>query len=361
MPVPHKKALLIKRLLVLELAVFEIISFVIMELYKYYHSFGTGRRVSSTFLKRLTYYFDIFYTGNLFWLIVFVISVISLVFIFRDIRKVSEGALNVLVLISIGAIIIFVISVFLPSTEAIDKFSGNIFQIGTISIKAITLALFAVLKIFMTVSYSVIAFSVLKKYYFFRSIWLTILVIIAGIISVFFSIYYYSDDSVLLSSEIKSLDAGVILGAAVWGGNRPSPVLRERINKGYELYENGNIKYLVLTGGGSPGEMTEADVARNELLKKGIDKKYIIVENRSNSTLEQITFINNNIYRKNNWKEIVLITDNFHLLRSKQMCRFFNINALGAASDTPLSAESTFSYSMKESFAVILFWLFGIG
>lgn len=361
MAVPHKKALLIKRLLVLELAVFEFISFIIMELYKYYHNFGTDRIVSSAFLKRLTYYFDISYTGNLFWLVLLVISVISLVFILKNIQKVSEGALNILVLVSIVLIILFVISVFLPQTEGLDKFAGNIFQLGTISTRAIMLALFAVTKIFLTVSYAVIAFSVLKKYYFFRSIWLTILIIIAGILSVFFSIYYYSDDSGLLNSGIKTLDAGVIMGAAVWGGNRPSPVLRERINKGYELYENGNIKYLVLTGGGSPGEMTEAEVARNELLKKGIDKKYITVENRSNSTLEQITYINNNLYRKNNWKEIVLITDNFHLLRSKQMCRFFNIKALGAASDTPLSAESTFSYSMKESFAVILFWLFGIG
>jgi hypothetical protein len=43
------------------------------------------------------------------------------------------------------------------------------------------------------------------------------------------------------------------------------------------------------------------------------------------------------------------------------MCSFFKIKAATVASDTPLSAESTFSYSLKESFAVILFWLFGIG
>jgi uncharacterized SAM-binding protein YcdF (DUF218 family) len=332
-----------------------------MELYKYYYNLGSGRLLSSHFLKRFISYFDIFYTGNMFWLVLLVISIISLIFILKNIQKVSEGALNILVLVSIGLIILFVISVFLPQTEGLDKFAGNIFQLGAISTRAIVLSLFAVMKIFLTVSYAVIAFSVLKKYYFFRSIWLTILIMIIGILTVFFSIYYYKDDSGSLRKGTNTLDAGVILGAAVWGGNRPSPVLRERINKGYELYKNGNIKYLVLTGGGSPGEMTEAEVAKNELMKKGINEKYITVENKSNSTLEQITFINNSLYRKNNWKKIVLITDNFHLLRSKLMCTFFGINALGAASDTPLSAESTFSYSMKESFAVILFWLFGIG
>jgi uncharacterized SAM-binding protein YcdF (DUF218 family) len=151
------------------------------------------------------------------------------------------------------------------------------------------------------------------------------------------------------------------LGAAVWGGNRPSPVLRERINKGYELYKSGLIKYIVLTGGGSPGEMTEAEVGRNELIKKGVDEKNIFIENRSISTLEQISFIYRNLYKTYNWKDIIIITDNFHLMRSKQMCSFYGMTAQTIASDTPLSSESTLYYSLKESFAIILFWLFGIG
>ncbi len=171
----------------------------------------------------------------------------------------------------------------------------------------------------------------------------------------------YKDDSGRIFNSSIKFDAGAVLGAAVWGGNRPSPVLRERINKGYELYSAGMIKNIVLTGGGSPGEMTEAEVGKNELIKKGVDEKIIYIENKSNSTLEQISYINRNLYKQFNWKDIIIITDNFHLMRSKQMCSFFGINAKTCASDTPLSSESTFYYSLKESFAIILFWLFGIG
>ena len=153
----------------------------------------------------------------------------------------------------------------------------------------------------------------------------------------------------------------MVLGAAVWGGNRPSPVLRERINKGYELLNNGTIKYIILTGGGSPGEMTEAEVAKNELLKKGVNPSNILAENQSNSTLEQITYVNKNIYKKDNWNKIAIITDNFHLFRSKQICNFFGMNSYTIASETPLSTESTLNYSLKESFGIILFWLFGMG
>jgi vancomycin permeability regulator SanA len=329
--------------------------------YKYYYnSYGRGK-LSLSFLKEFFSLYDITYTGNLIWIVILVISSVSLINILLKIDRVSESALRVLSLETVLLLVLLFLTFLIPGSDEVDKFTGSYFQLSLKGSITIILSLFAIAKIFLVISYSVISFSALKKYYVFRSIWLTILIIITGVTSLFFSIYYYSDEYETLLKENRKLDGGVILGAAVWGGNRPSPVLRERINKGYELYKNGIITYFVLTGGGSPGEMTEADVAKAELLKKGVIEKNIFAENRSNSTLEQITYLNKNLYRKNNWKEIVLITDNFHLLRAKQMCVFFKIKANTVASDTPLSAESTFSYSLKESFAVILFWLFGIG
>jgi vancomycin permeability regulator SanA len=256
---------------------------------------------------------------------------------------------------------ILILAIYLPGSDSIDNLTGKIIQLNTKGTKIILLSLFSILKVFITVSETVISFSALKKYYIFRSIWLTIFVVFTGLLIIFASIYYYKDDYNDIVSKGYKLDAGVVLGAAVWGGNRPSPVLRERINKGAELYYAGAVKNIVLTGGGAPGEMTEAEVAKNELLKKGVNEANIFIENKSNSTLEQVTYINQNLYRKNNWKEIALITDNFHLFRSKQICRFFGMNVKTVASDTPLSTESTFYYSVKESFAIVLFWLFGIG
>jgi vancomycin permeability regulator SanA len=329
--------------------------------YKYYYNSSGRGLLSSSFLKEFLSLYDITYTGNFIWIFILIISIVSLINILWKTDRVSESALIFLALATVLLFILLFTALIIPGSDTVDKLTGSFIQLSITGTKIIILSLFVVIKIFLSISYSVISFSALNKYYVFRSIWLTILVIIIGIASLFFSIYYYNDDYESLLKENKKLDAGVILGAAVWGGNRPSPVLRERINKGHELYKSGIITYFVLTGGGSPGEMTEADVAKTELLKKGVDEKNIFSENRSNSTLEQITYLNNKLYRKNNWKKIVLITDNFHLLRAKQMCVFFNIKAGTVASDTPLSAESTFSYSLKESFAVILFWLFGIG
>jgi uncharacterized SAM-binding protein YcdF (DUF218 family) len=227
--------------------------------------------------------------------------------------------------------------------------------------KIIFASVFIALNIFILISLITISFSRSKKLHPFRNSWLTIFVILAGIFIVFLRTYNFSDDSKKYTAGVKKADAGVILGAAVWGGNRPSPVLRERINKGFELYKNKNVSKLVLTGGGSPNELTEAEVSRNELIKYGVDKDNLFIEKKSNSTVEQIHFIRDKLYNKLKWKKIVLISDNYHLFRASEICKFNGINVDCVSSETPLSTRGGVSYCIKESFAVLLFWLFCIG
>lgn len=350
-----------KKIEIIELVLFEVFILLSMEIYKYYVNSDTPGLFTRVFLREFAKSFNLLYTGNLFWFILFILSIISIYKIYRNLGKVSPAAVNILFVLSFILLAVLIFSLLLPSFESLDNLTGNFIQLNARGSRILLLSMFAILKVFFTLSLCVVSFSALKKYYIFRSIWLTIGIFSLAILIIFISIYTYKDDFERIQNNPIKFDAGVVLGAAVWGGNRPSPVLRERINKGYELYKGGLIKTIVLTGGGSPGEMTEAEVGATELIKKGVDEKNIYIENKSNSTLEQITYIDRNLYKKNNWNEVVIITDNFHLMRSKQMCSFFGIKARTCASETPLSSESTFYYSLKESFAIILFWLFGIG
>jgi vancomycin permeability regulator SanA len=358
---PGNKKGTLKKLTVFGLIVFEIFVLLLMEVYKYYVNSITPGFISFDFLKEFLSRFNFFYTGNIFWFILFLLSIFSLYNIYNNLDRISNSAIRILVLISLILFGLLVYSLFLPGPEIFDSYTGNVIQLSTKGTKIVILSIFAVIKLFQTISLCVISFSALKKFYVFRSIWISILVFCAGFLIILISVYTYKDDTVKITNGSEKYDAGIVLGAAVWGGNRPSPVLKERINKGYDLYKEGFIKTIVLTGGGFPGEMTEAEVGKNELLKKGVDERNIFTENKSNSTLEQISYIYRNLYKVYDWKDIIIITDNFHLLRSKQICNFYGINTRTSASDTPLSSESTLNFSLKESFAIILFWLFGIG
>ena len=158
-------------------------------------------------------------------------------------------------------------------------------------------------------------------------------------------------------------DAGIVFGAAVWSGNqlgnRPSPALQGRINVGYHLLAAKVIPRLVVTGASAPGEQTEASVARQEMIKRGVDPSAIIMEEKSHSTFEQIQFIRAELIKKQGWSRFIVISDQYHLARVLEMCKFNGITAIGTPSQISQPFFDLLFYRMRESIALIAYWLLG--
>lgn len=289
--------------------------------------------------------FSIFKIGNLIS-----VGMTLLLFVFMFLNIFSKSKYRNGVLISLLIVEIFSVAILLLS-----------YILGEKDYRVILYVTYFILKVFILTSLILVYFSSSKKLHIFNNLGYILLFFVLLFLTTIYFVYNFSDNADNYKSGKKKADAGVILGAAVWGGNRPSPVLRERINKGFEIYEKKYVPKLILTGGGSPNELTEAEVQKNELIKYGVDPRNLFVEAKSNSTNEQIQFVKTKYYKKFNYQKIILISDNFHLFRATEMCKFNNINADSFSSDTPLSTESYINFCIKESFAVLIFWLFGIG
>ena len=284
-------------------------------------------------------------TGNLMSLAVLLVCIVFIILNMFSKSSYRNGTLYLLL-------------VFAASQPAVLFFANTI---QSRDYKILAYIFFLLLKLFLMVSFILVYFSSSKKIHVLNSLgYVLVISVIFSAVS-FYKVYYYADDSLKYETGKRKADAGVILGAAVWGGNRPSPVLRERINKGFEIYEKKYVEKLILTGGGSPNELTEAEVSKNELIKYGIDPRKLIIESKSNSTNEQILFVRDKFYKRFGYKNIIIVSDNFHLFRSSEMCSFNSMNADTFSSDTPLSPESNLNFCVKETFAVILFWFFGLG
>ena len=65
----------------------------------------------------------------------------------------------------------------------------------------------------------------------------------------------YTSGRWILNKSKKNI--AVVLGAAVWSGNIPSPTLSSRVDKALELLEQGFVGKIVFTGGKAPGELPE--------------------------------------------------------------------------------------------------------
>ena len=155
-------------------------------------------------------------------------------------------------------------------------------------------------------------------------------------------------------------NVAVVLGAAVWSGNIPSPTLSSRVDKVIDLLEEGFVGHIVLTGGKAPGELPESEVAFEYAKAKGIDPSLITTENITASTNDQIRWIKNNVTKKNSYAEIILISDAYHLPRVIEISKFYNLNIKVAESTHKMDFKDLLYNKIRESIALFNFWNFAL-
>ncbi|RKY91532.1 MAG: hypothetical protein DRQ01_07570 [Ignavibacteriae bacterium] len=168
----------------------------------------------------------------------------------------------------------------------------------------------------------------------------------------------YSSDNWSLSKNSKNV--GVVFGAAVWSGNKPSPSLSSRVDKAIDLYNKGYAGNILLTGSNAPGELSEAEVAFIYAKEMGMDTTRISLELETTSSSEQIQFIKNKLAPDEKIKDIIIISDSYHLPRVLEISRFYNINIKVASSKLQLDFKDKLYNKIRESLALVVFWCFAL-
>ena len=116
-----------------------------------------------------------------------------------------------------------------------------------------------------------------------------------------------------------SYDYVLILGGPL-DGDKPSPLLYERIKKGAELLrEDEHLKAVV--SGGTKSEtqrLSEAEVMKNSLLELGISEERIILENEAKTTLQNFKYTKKLLGSD---AKAAFVTNEFHIWRSKRIMK----------------------------------------
>src|SRR5215207_6671577 len=139
----------------------------------------------------------------------------------------------------------------------------------------------------------------------------TVLLLVVGLVAA--RIYSYRN----VDSDAPA-DAAVVLGAAVWGAE-VSPVFRERINHGIDLYRKGRVRKLIFTGGrGNGGEPTESSAARRYALRSGVPASDILIEEESHNTYENILYAKR-LADAQGVRKVLIVSDPLHMKRAVAM------------------------------------------
>ena len=178
-----------------------------------------------------------------------------------------------------------------------------------------------------------------------------VLIIAAAVISVMMVI--------AADSSVAEENGGtvIVLGCRV-KGDVPSLMLSRRINAAYEYLEKNPGTICIASGGQGRDELvSEAECIRNVLVEKGISPDRIIMEDKSTSTDENIRFSMQKMEENGINGGAVIVTNNYHQLRAKMICRKYGLETSAVSAETSLYLLPT--YWVREWFGVVYQFFFG--
>ncbi|WP_233151492.1 YdcF family protein [Mycobacterium lehmannii] len=157
--------------------------------------------------------------------------------------------------------------------------------------------------------------------------------LLAGVLSLAVDISAFSG-----RSDPAPADAAIVLGAAV-DGDKPSPVLEERLRHAAALYESGQIDWVVLTGGVGQGDtLSESQAGRDWLIKAGVPADRLLIENRSRTTRQNFVYAQP-LLAEHEINRVLIVSDPLHMRRATRIATDMGLDA--HPSPTPSSRYKT--------------------
>lgn len=146
-------------------------------------------------------------------------------------------------------------------------------------------------------------------------------------------------------------DTVIVLGCKV-DRNGPSRMLRERLDAAYDyLQENTNAIVIVTGGQGSDEPEPEGTAMQKYLVKKGIDAGRIYVEDKSESTRENLINAESIMQENRLSAPVLIVTNEFHVLRARMIANSLSIEASTLPAPTDLFFFG--AYYIRELYGVL--------
>ena len=165
----------------------------------------------------------------------------------------------------------------------------------------------------------------------------------------------------LIATEFKAqgeddLDYLIVLGAQIYSDGSPSPSLRYRLDAALAYLEQNPDTRVIVSGGKGPNEpYAEARGMAAYLMNHGVARERILLESRSESTLQNITF--SMALMDSRESSVGIVTNDFHVYRAVHTARKAGLaHACGIAGySTPLYLPNNLlreSLGLAKDFAV---------
>ena len=129
-------------------------------------------------------------------------------------------------------------------------------------------------------------------------------------------------------SNLNDIDCIIVLGAGIWG-DKPSPMLEDRLLQAIELYKNNVSSKIIMSGDHGKQDYDEVNTMKDFAIEKGVPSENVFMDHAGFSSYESI-------YRAKEIfgaKKIVIVTQKYHLYRALYIANKLGIEAYGVGAD----------------------------
>ncbi len=150
--------------------------------------------------------------------------------------------------------------------------------------------------------------------------------------------------------DVPNDKVAIVFGAGLWKDGSPTPVLRDRVKTASELYFQGKVEKLLMSGDNRFADYDEPSAMKNYAIGLGVPEEAIVLDFAGRRTYDTC-------YRA---KEIfglesaILVTQEFHLSRALYICRALGVESTGVSADQRYYLKrSRFFWNTRETLATI--------
>lgn len=131
------------------------------------------------------------------------------------------------------------------------------------------------------------------------------------------------------AAALENVDCILVLGCAVWNGNTLSPMLKDRVETGLDLYNSGASERLLMSGDHGHKNYDEVNNMKQYCVDRNIDADVIFLDHAGFSTYESM-------YRAQKIfgvRKMIVVTQRYHLSRAVYIARSLGIDTYGVPAD----------------------------
>lgn len=126
----------------------------------------------------------------------------------------------------------------------------------------------------------------------------------------------------------RPADAAVVFGAAVRASGEASPALRDRTLTACRLYEQGLVRFLVLSGARNPARtISEPECMARIALAAGVPSEALILDETGTDSRHSVLRARE-LARQRGWERVLMVSHDYHLARIKLLSERAGLEAL---------------------------------